>query len=70
MEKYLNFSAKCKLKEKFDKEFFDIQKPVYTSENPKISNILENISINIDSVICAVDGFNRNSRHLILTTLS
>ena len=46
------------LKEKFDKEFFDIQKPVYTSENPKISNILENISINIDSVICAVDGFN------------
>ena len=47
MEKYLNFSAKCKLKEKFDKEFFDIQKPVYTSENPKISNILENISINM-----------------------
>lgn len=46
------------LKEKFDKEFFDIQKPVYTSENPKISNILENILINIDSVICAVDGFN------------
>lgn len=46
------------LKEKFDKEFFDIQKPVYTSENPNISNILENILINIDSVICADDGFN------------
>lgn len=46
------------LKEKLDKEFFDIQKPVYTSENTKIFNILESLLINIDSVICAVDGFN------------
>ena len=30
----------------------------YLKEKFDISNILENISINIDSVICAVDGFN------------
>lgn len=46
------------LKERFDKSFFEIEKPIYTSENPKILNIFESILVNVDSIICAVDGFN------------
>lgn len=46
------------LKERFDKSFFEIEKPIYTSENPKILNIFESILVYVDSIICAVDGFN------------
>lgn len=46
------------LQEKFDKTYYDIEKPVYTSENPDILKLFQNILMSVDSLLDVVDNFN------------